>query len=161
MSLKRLSYPLLAVALLAVPSTARPETVFTATMNGFNNGYDNVTATGTAILILSDDQTRLSYDIRYTGLTSAELFAHIHNAPPRKLGPDVYTLPLGSPKLGVWEIPPDLLPELFAGRLYINIHTVLFPVRSEIRGTIWLSVPTEPTTWGGIKALYSADGLSF
>jgi hypothetical protein len=141
--------------LLILPSTARAETVFVATLDGYQNGYEWVFGTGTGVFILSDDQTELSYEIRYTGLTSNEIFAHIHNAPPRKLGPVVHELPLGTPKYGVWQIPPDMVIALFEEELYVNIHTELFPARSEIRGNIHLqSLPTEFRSWGSIKAHY-------
>lgn len=146
------------VSSLVISPTATAETVFVAQLDGLQNvpPIETVTSWGSATLILSDDQTQLSYHIEYWNLSSEELWAHIHNAPKRKTGPDVLSLPLGTRKIGTWQIPPELVLELFADRLYINIHTALYPVRGEMRGNIAREfVPVEKTTWGRIKAMYA------
>lgn len=48
----------------------------------------------------------------------------------------------------------DLLAAIAAGKAYLNIHTQ-FATGGEIRGfLVPQTVPTEPSTWGSIKALY-------
>jgi hypothetical protein len=48
----------------------------------------------------------------------------------------------------------DLFAAIAAGKAYLNIHST-FVSSGEIRGFLLPSaVPTEPTTWGKVKALY-------
>jgi hypothetical protein len=48
----------------------------------------------------------------------------------------------------------DLLAAIAAGKAYLNIHSQ-FATGGEIRGfLVPQSVPTQPSTWGSIKALY-------
>ena len=131
-------------------------TYFGATLNGMQDvpPFPEVTATGTAFFVLNDAQNQLSFDISYSGLTGPEIASHIHNAGPRDNGPIRFTLPPGTHKVGVWNIPAAMVTELFAKRLYINVHTDAY-LPGEIRGNIMQQqVPTEPSTWGRIKALF-------
>jgi hypothetical protein len=96
------------------------ETTFSATLDGLQNvpPIPAVTATGTATLMLNDEETELSFVININGLSSPEFESHIHNAGSRDNGPIVFNLPSGSTKVGTWAIPPDMVTELLAGRLY-------------------------------------------
>jgi hypothetical protein len=48
----------------------------------------------------------------------------------------------------------DLFAAIAAGKAYFNIHSSVYG-GGEIRGFLLpRPVPTAPTTWGGIKALY-------
>jgi hypothetical protein len=145
------------LALTLVATSAPAEMTFVATLNGLNNvpPRPEITATGSATLVLNDEQTELSYRIEYNGITSPETASHIHRGGPRENGGIAYELPFGSLKIGVWtNIPPEDLTRLLDGKLYINIHTVNY-FQGEIRGNIVEeSVATEPATWGAIKALY-------
>lgn len=138
----------------SIPTMAA--TTFSATLDGLQNvpPIPEVTATGTATLTLNDEQTQLSFVINISGLSGPEFASHIHNAGPRDNGPIAFELPLGSTKVGTWAIPPDMVTELLAGRLYINVHTDTY-VAGEIRGNIIeVKVPVERSTWGRIKSLY-------
>jgi hypothetical protein len=145
---------LLAGWLGLTPALAHAAT-FSATLDGLQNvpPIPAVTATGTATFILNDAQTELTYHIEYSGLIGDETDAHIHNATPRENGGIVFTLPVGSPKDGVWAIPANMVTELFAGRLYVNVHTDVY-ITGEIRGNIMATVPVEPTSLGAVKARY-------
>lgn len=144
---------LLLVLLLLAPA-AHGETVFVATIDGASNiPPRSVVATGMATFTLNNDQTELAYHVTYQDLSSLEDSAHLHNGGPREQGGIVFALPVGTPKVGVWNIPPDMVTELFAGRIYINIHSVVY-IGGEIRGNIMQQVATEASTWGSIKAFY-------
>lgn len=141
------------VGCMALPLQA--STTFKATLDGASNvpPIPSVTATGSASLVLNDDQTELSFHIEYDYLSSPESDAHIHNAGPRANGPIVFQLPIGEVKDGVWEIPPAMVAELLAGRLYINIHSDIY-ISGEIRGQIVQAVTVRTETLGAVKARY-------
>lgn len=143
----------LATALLAVSGPARAETLYSATLNGALAGTPSP-ATGTATLILNDAQTEVSYTVEYSGLQGAEFAAHFHQGRPGEFGPVLLSLPLGSPKVGVWAVGPTEVDMLNQGRVYINIHTDLYP-GGEIRGDItFQTVDNESVSLGAIKALF-------
>lgn len=149
-------FTLIALSVLCLAGPALAGMAFVATLNGQNNvpPLTGVTATGTATFMLNDAQTELTYHIEFSGLSSDEIGAHIHVGGPRENGPVAFALPLGTPKDGVWSIPPEHVTNLLAGRLHVNIHTQMY-VTGEIRGNITLDpVSTEETTWGVVKAKY-------
>jgi hypothetical protein len=140
--------------LLASPGMA--ERYFFATIDGLQNvpPHPEVTATGSAELVLNDTETELSYHIVYSGLAGTETGAHIHTAGARDIGPIVHPLPVGTPKDGVWQVTTDDVYLLTHKRLYINIHTTAYE-DGEIRGNIMeIPTPVHATTWGAVKALY-------
>ncbi len=94
------------------------------------------TATGSGLFLIDTVSNRVSFNITVGGLTGIETGAHIHGPAARgsNAGP-LFTLPLGSPKIGVWNYPPALEPDLLSGRLYLDVHTSSFP-DGEIRGQI-------------------------
>lgn len=150
---------LVVVITTALAICASADTMFEATIDGLSNvpPLPAASGTGSATLSLNNAQTELSYHIVYQGLSSRETDAHIHNGGKRENGPIVFQLPLGSPKDGTLQMTPTLVDELIAERLYINIHTEMYP-GGELRGNIvHSSAPTEPTTWGQVKALYRGE----
>jgi hypothetical protein len=121
---------------LLVAGVAHGVTNFECTIDGAQNVPPNpVSATGTGSFVLNDAQTELTYTIEFSGLTSPEIAAHLHNAGFHSNGPVVHGLPLGSPKAGVWSITPSQVTELFAGRIYVNIHSEIYTL-GEIRGNL-------------------------
>ena len=151
---KSLGFAFVLAALLGAAANAPAETTFVAVLNGAQNVPPlNVPGTGMATMILNDAQDQLSYALEYQDLTSPENDAHFHNAGPRDIGPVVHQMPLGTPKVGVWNIPPDMVTELFAGNIYVNIHTEVY-ILGEIRGSVTQATPVQSSTWGRIKALY-------
>jgi hypothetical protein len=148
---------LVAVLLIMWLASAQAATTFTAVIDGKQNVPPlDVPGTGTAVMILNDAQTELSYDIHVADLLGPELAAHFHNGTPRENGPAVFALPLGAHKTGTWAIPPEYVIELFAGRIYINIHTEVY-VLGEIRGNVHMAVPVQDSTWGRVKSLFTND----
>lgn len=137
---------------------ARADRTFVAVLDGEQAGIPAVTATGSAVFVLNEDETELSYHVEYTGLSSPEIYSHIHNAGPRDEGPIEPSLPLavGTPKWGLWQVTADIVTKLASRRLYINVHTEMYGI-GEIRGNIseQIIVPVAPTTWGAVKALYA------
>src|SRR5207237_4004778 len=59
--------------------SSAPPTVFVANLNGVQETPpNNSTATGTATLLLSPDETTALVSLNFTGLSSTETGAHIH-----------------------------------------------------------------------------------
>jgi hypothetical protein len=157
---------LAAVALLCALTlslSAQAATVdFTATLTGAAERPDPVdtAATGTMTAQLNGDAGLwvLTYEIIYEGLSGPATVGHIHDAinpeptPPftERFGPPVHDLDsLEAPIQGDWtylDVGQPLTDEhaanLIAGRMYVNIHTDLFP-NGEIRGQL-LAVDVEP-----------------
>jgi hypothetical protein len=142
-----------ACLLLLLTAPAFAEIIYTATIDGPTAGTSSA-ATGTATFTLNDAGTEVSYVVEMTGLEGFETGAHIHNAAPGSAGPRFHTFLLGSPKVGVWSVGEFELDELNAERVYVNVHSDLFPT-GEIRGNLEFSaVGTDEMSWGAIKALY-------
>ena len=98
-------------------------------------------ATGTGTISLSDDRTELEYHITIEGITPTA--AHFHNAAFDGTGPVVKALDFsGSLTIsGTWStsdltdpLTSEIVTELLAGRIYLNIHTADNPL-GEIRGS--------------------------
>jgi hypothetical protein len=139
------------VTLLALPAAA--ETIFYADIDGASSGTPSPGA-GTATLTLNDAETEVSYVISYAGMLGTEVAAHFHNGLPGVNGPVIHGLPAGQPKAGVWPVGPTEVGLLFAGQVYVNIHTTLYP-GGEIRGDIaFQTVADEAESWGSVKALF-------
>jgi len=142
------------ILLLLQMSPVLADTIYTAVLSGPTAGTASPAA-GTATLTLNSAQTEVAYVVEYTGLQGPEIGAHIHNAPPGSEGPRLLLLFPGSPKVGTWAVSPFEVEELNAGRVYINVHTELFPT-GEIRGDVMSSsVANEAVSWGAVKALYN------
>jgi len=105
---------------------------------------------GTAVLVLNNRGTELGFALTYSGLTGSPTLMHFHNGPTGEAGGVVQTI-CGAPApaivsgscpsgtsgtlADVWEVPSEVLPELLAGNIYINIHTDANGA-GEIRGQI-------------------------
>jgi hypothetical protein len=148
------------LALLVATGAASAETIFTATMDGSQQVPPTESgATGYAVLILNDEETEVAYAITFTGLEGVEVGSHFHQALPGENGPSFISLPFGSPKIGVWPLSAHDVGDLRGGRVYVNIHTTLYP-SGEIRGDISESTASaeedpQALSWSRIKALYS------
>jgi hypothetical protein len=92
--------------------------------------------TGSGTFAIDDVANTVSYVIEYSGLMGNETAAHIHGmAPPGVNAGVVHPLPLGTPKVGVWNYSEAQEADILAGLTYVNIHTTAFP-GGEIRGQI-------------------------
>lgn len=151
----RLVLPLALIA-IALPATsdAQTEYLFEATLSGANEVPPNPSVyTGTVVAILNEAMTQVSYVIEYDPVPS-ETGAHFHAAPPGVNGPVVHGLPGGNPKVGTWDISPADVDALFAGNIYVNIHSTMYP-GGEIRANLTsYTVGSESVTWQGIKSLF-------
>lgn len=141
-------------ALLALPTMAAAEAVFLAGIDGGEEVPPTpVPNTGYASLFLSEDETQVSYFIEYEPFAN-ETAAHFHMAAPGQNGPVIFPLPAGSPKIGVWNVTPEDVAALYAGMVYVNIHTSDYP-GGAIRGNIeFCAVPVEATTMSNVKTLF-------
>lgn len=118
------------------------------------------TGTGFATATYDDVTGELSWDISWSGLTSAATAMHFHGAAPAGVNASVQVnigviSGLVSPSVGSTIITPAQGADLLAELWYINIHTPQFP-GGEIRGQVLLSIPTpvEPSTWSRVKDRY-------
>src|SRR5204863_7688459 len=107
---------------------------YVITLNGLQEVPPNGSAaTGSASIEVNTLLNRLGYNITFSGLGSAETMAHIHGfAPPGMNAGIIHTLPLGSPKIGVFNYAEADEANILNGLSYVNIHSVNFP-NGEIR----------------------------
>ncbi|MBK7877450.1 MAG: CHRD domain-containing protein [Planctomycetes bacterium] len=120
------------------------QTYLTAVINSAQETPPNTsTATGNACMILDQTAHTITFNINYSGLTSAEVAAHFHQAPAGSAGPVIIGLPAGAPKIGTLATTPAQEAAFLAGNVYINIHTSTFP-GGEIRGQVLPGVVPAP-----------------
>jgi len=126
-------------------------TIFDAVaLRGDNEVPPNISlGYGYASYELSEDGTKLSFNITAPGLSGPVTAAHFHNAPVSVDGPAVVDLTpfltevdgqvavTGSSSLSDWSI-ENAAEEIRAGRIYVNLHTDAYP-GGEIRGQVFLS----------------------
>jgi hypothetical protein len=154
----RYAFALAALVAVVVVSPATAATQYSAVLNGLQEVPPNASpATGSGDFVLNDAQTSLSYNVSFSGLVAPQTAAHIHNAPVGVNGPVVFPFAVGSPQIGDWAIPADMVVELQQGELYVNVHSTTFP-GGEIRGQILPTTGVLTSTWGRIKGLYSPSG---
>ena len=102
-----------------------------------------VATSGTGEAVLSyDPETRVvTWNIPYSGLSSAVTLAHFHGpATPGKSGPVVVWLaergtPPGNPITGQATLTPEQALQFAAGDWYVNVHTQSHPA-CELRGQV-------------------------
>ncbi|MBI5475061.1 MAG: CHRD domain-containing protein [Ignavibacteriae bacterium] len=136
---------ILAVVFAATHAWAA-HTNFKATLNGQQAVPAVVTtATGTGAFTLTN-AGGLVYSITVNGLSGAITGAHFHLGAAGASGSVVQSITFtGSSASGTWSsIPDSLIAALFAGRLYVNVHTAANP-GGEIRGQVTLSSGTALT----------------
>ena len=91
---------------------------------------------GEGIFNLDTQANQLKYYISFEGLTGTETAAHIHGFALHGVPAGViHTLPLGSPKIGVFNYSEPQEEALVSGQAYVNIHSTAHP-DGEIRGQI-------------------------
>lgn len=136
---------------------ADPVTNMVALCNGAQETPPNGSAgLGIGFLTIDTVANTLAYDIRFAGLGTAESAAHIHGfAAPGTPAGVVHALPLGSPKIGVWNYAAGQEASILGELAYVNIHTTGFG-GGEIRGQI---IGTSPATDAPVVAGAAAAGL--
>lgn len=113
---------------------------FTAVLNGANERPTPVAGSGTGSGTLTLIGNQLTYDVSYSGLSSAATAAHIHG-PAGTDAPAPVLIGLGTPSgtsgtlSGTLTLSQDNLNHILNGQTYINIHTVNNG-GGEIRGQI-------------------------
>ena len=148
-SMNTLPFILSIVVAIAVQSASAQQVLLYAELNAAQEvPPTNSTATGTGCFVLDQTTHVLTYQIAFSGLSTAETVAHIHGfAPPGQSAPPVIDLPLGSPKTGSAILTADQETNFLAGLTYVNVHSTQFP-NGEIRGQITIAPPAEPYCFG-------------
>jgi hypothetical protein len=151
----RIAIVMTAAVLLLAPGMAGAQT-YSAILTGSQETPNPVVtpATGTGSFTL-DAAKVLSYNISFSNLSSTETAAHIHCcAAPGAGASPLFTLPLGSPKVGTFgPLTAQQESDLNAGLMYVNIHSSNHG-SGEIRGQILSTVAVEKGTWPNVKRLY-------
>jgi predicted outer membrane repeat protein len=131
----------------AVGPDAASNLLFTATLSGAQQVPPvNSPATGTATLLLSPDQTTLTYAVSFANLEGTPTEIHLHNAAAGQNGPvavdaDGANLELGNLPQSTtgtagpqtFTVTPSFVAQLLSGNIYSNVHTTAF-AGGEIRG---------------------------
>ncbi len=99
------------------------------------------TGTGTASITLDTGTNLLSWNISWSGLSGALLFAHFHGPALPNQNAGVQVPIVGNPSIGNAVLLAGQVADLLAGLWYVNIHSTNFTA-GEIRGQV---IP-EPAT---------------
>jgi len=98
--------------------------------------------------VLQTGQAQLDFRFSFGNLSGPITTAHLHNGGPGTIGGIVKTLTVSSDTMivGSWKstdlepLTPQLVAELLAGRIYVNLRTAANP-QGEIRGQLLLETP--------------------
>jgi hypothetical protein len=139
-----------------------PESTFQATMLGVSENPPNGSiGTGFGTVALSPDQTTITVNMRFSGLSAPASAAHIHGPAGAGTNASVLFGPFsGLPAATSGSIPeqsfamtPTQVGFLTNGFLYMNVHNTNFP-GGEIRGQLFL-VPSVGTTFTNANGTYT------
>lgn len=122
-------------------SVAGTITSFMATLNGSQEVPSvSTSANGAGTFNWSDRNSALTYDITVQNLSSPIIAAHFHTGAPGVAGPAIKDITFsGNRATGTWaDLTSQQRIDLFAGRLYVNVHTSTHP-DGEIRGQVVLT----------------------
>ncbi len=93
-------------------------------------------ARGTGEFKVDTVHNTVDFEIKYQGLSSAEIASHIHGFAAAGSNAGVlFPLPLGAEKKGTWTYTEDQEAGILGGLTYVNVHSENFP-DGEIRGQI-------------------------
>ena len=100
---------------------------------------------GSGTFVLDPIANTLSFDVSYGGLIGGnETGSHFHGpAAVGQIGQELFTLPLGNRKIGVWSYPETIERALIRGLVYVDVHSLEL-IQGECRGQI-LPVVAPPT----------------
>jgi uncharacterized repeat protein (TIGR01451 family) len=114
---------------------SKPSQLFVATLNGAQEvPATGSTATGTATLLLSPDETTARVSLSFSGLSSPQTAAHIHGpAMPGVSAPVLFPLPVGQVSDFQISLTATQAQDLKNGLFYVNVHSNNF-LNGEIRG---------------------------
>jgi len=161
----RIRYTLAVVLmlLLVLAAVATATTGFVSSLNGLQEVPANASpGTGTAVYVLDNTQTSLSYSVTFSGLTAGTTASHIHRGVVGVNGSVIVPFALGAALgqtsgsfNGVATVVLSTVLSMIHDSTYTNIHTGNFP-GGEIRGPVHMdATPATRTTWGRVKALYT------
>lgn len=115
---------------------------FHAALSGAEEVPPNDTAgTGEAEFKLNTETKELSWTVTFGGLSGEAVAAHIHGPADRGANAGVVLnfgtvgQPANSPLMGTKTLTDAQIADLEAGKLYVNIHTIMYK-GGEIRGQI-------------------------
>lgn len=143
----RRSLAVAVVAILALltlaPRADAQASIFQALLFGENEVPPNGSpAFGVSLLVYNLGTNQFELSTGFVGLSAAPIGGHIHRAPPGVNGPIIFNFtsalppaPFGSTVPLNGTLSADDEVNLFAGNLYVNLHTPLFPA-GEIRGQL-------------------------
>ncbi|MEO7599853.1 MAG: DUF1800 family protein, partial [Opitutus sp.] len=101
----------------------------------------NSTASGTATILLSPDNSYANISLTFSNLSSAQTVAYIRLGNPGEVGVELLRLPAGQVDGTTWTLKAagtssisDVLQALRDGRVFVDIETTNFP-SGEIRGS--------------------------
>src|SRR6185312_3597753 len=102
---------------------------YVANLNGAEEvPPNNSTATGTATLLLSPDETTARVSLNFTGLSSAETLAHIHGpGAAGVIAPVLFPLPQGEFSDFEITLTPVDVQNLKSGLVYADVHSTAIP----------------------------------
>ncbi|MBA2528208.1 MAG: PQQ-dependent sugar dehydrogenase [Pyrinomonadaceae bacterium] len=137
---------------------SKPSQIFVATLNGMQEvPANNSTATGTATLVLSPDETTARLSLNFSGLSSQQTDAHIHGpAAPGNTAPPIFQLPLGQVTDFQISLTAAQVQDLESGLHYINVHSSMF-TGGEIRGQ-FQTLPSASIVGLGANAFGVGEG---
>jgi len=134
-----LAWGVLAILTTTAPCFAGPLNYTAHTIDGEQEVPPNPSpAVGTGTFVVDPDANTVSYHITFPegALLGEETAAAIHGFAGRgAIGPVLHALPLGSPKVGVWNYDESQEDSLIWNLAYVNIRTTVFP-EGEIRGQV-------------------------
>jgi predicted outer membrane repeat protein len=148
----RLQNTIVAGNLAAVGPDVASNLLFTAALDGTQQvPPTDSPATGSASILLSPDQTMLTFSVTFTNLEGMPTAIHLHNAPAGQNGPvatdadganiELANLPQDTSDTAgpqTFTVTPDFVTQLLEGNIYVNIHTTVF-TGGEIRGQVGLA----------------------
>ncbi|MEX2480342.1 MAG: CHRD domain-containing protein [Gammaproteobacteria bacterium] len=173
---KKFTHTAITVILLAAGNAQAAVLEFGALLSGAQEVPANAsTATGSAFVLFNDASKEFTWNLSFNGLSSAiggdgSPTAHVHKAPAGAEGPVEFAIDGSNPGTvvdgtgmtsgiftGVRILTLAQESALFAGDLYFNLHTELFP-GGEIRGQILPGGVTVVPLPGALVLLGSAFG---
>jgi len=123
----------LSASLLTTAAAAQTATVV-CELDGAQAGTGS-SATGTMTGTVDTVAMILTFDLSFSGLSSNQTAAHIHEGSFGQNGPIHFNIGLGQQTNAMWSMNPSQVATLLDGGFYINLHTQTSP-GGEIRGQI-------------------------
>lgn len=134
----RITFVLL--ALVGTSASAQILTFVTSPVDAAQETPPNASpATGTVSATLNTATNLFTWNVSFSGLTSAQTAAHFHGPAPAGVAAGIQiNIGVGSPNTGSATVSAAQEADILAGLYYVNIHTSMF-TGGEIRGQL---IPT-------------------